>query len=120
MECYHGNQQRVLSGKLTGSAADRSNDTEPRESLFNLAARWSQCGEGQRVKPGCRNDHTVRTETMCEAFQEAWPLREEERVRAEARIKEIWTDDSVSACVRACVCVFAEGKIGRASCRERV
>lgn len=46
MECCHGNQQRVLSAKLTGNAADRSNVTEPRESLFNLAARWVQRGEG--------------------------------------------------------------------------
>lgn len=42
---------------------------------------------------------------ICETFQEAWPLREEERLRTEAGMEGIWKE----VCV--CVCVI-EGERG--------
>lgn len=50
------------------------------------------------MKAGCRSEHTVRVEMICETFQEAWPLREEERLRAEAGMEGIWKE--VCVCVR--------------------
>lgn len=47
----------------------------------------------------------MRVEMICETFQEAWPLREEERLRTEAGMEGIWKE----VCV--CVCVI-EGERG--------
>lgn len=35
----------------------------------------------QKAKPARRSENTVRTEVMREDFQEAWPVREEGRIR---------------------------------------
>lgn len=44
----------------------------------------------------------MRVEMICETFQEAWPLREEERLRTEAGMEGIWKE--------VCVCVCNRGR----------
>lgn len=116
MECCHGNQQRLLSGKLTGNAAGRSNDTDPGENLFNLAARQTQCGAGQKAKPACGSEHTENRDDVG-GLSGSLAIQGRRQDKAEARIKEIWTDERERVCVVCvCVCVRERREKGRGEC----